>query len=179
MRRSEAKNERHVIVVSGENTPRNQRHELFDAYHDSRYIVSHDRRKIVSLTEKGENRVYRLVNDAIHELVVMRVDGGIFSDSKNTKCDYGIYTHERILVLVELKGADYSHALEQLDTTVDEMIARPQLHVGKLYGRVVLSKTRIPNTLTSKEMALKRKLKRYNGSLAKATKLIEERISAL
>ena len=151
-------NKSKAIVKSSDQTPKNQRHEVYDAYHDESYIITHDRCKIVALKEKGENRVYRLINDLNHELMVLKVDGGIFQDSKSVKCDYAIYTQQRILILVELKGADYSHALEQLDTTIDEMISNKCIAVNKLCTRVVLSKDRIPNTLVSKEIALKRKL---------------------
>lgn len=179
MRRLDNPNNNHVIHRSGVNTPVSERHEVYDAYHDDSYILSHDCRKVVSLTDKGEDRVYRLINDVKRELVVMRVDGGIFNDSSNSKCDFGIYTQDRMLILVELKGAGYSHAVDQIDKTINEMIAKQRLHLGKLHARVVLSKTRVPNTLTSKEMALKRKLMPYGGTLAKGTRLIEERLSNL
>lgn len=165
-----------IIAVSRKDTCKTQRHDVFDAYHDSSYIKSHDRRKIVALTEKGENRVYRLINDLNHELVVMKVDGGIFNDSSNQKCDYAIYTQERILILIEIKGSDYSHAIDQLDTTINEMILSRQLNLNKLHTRVVLSKARIPNILLTKERILKRKLIKYNGSHEKSTRLFEERL---
>ena len=95
-----------IIAESNENTPRQERHEVYDTYHDKSYIISHDYRKIVSLSEKGENRVYRLLNDANHELVIMRVDGGIFNDSSCIKSDIAIYSQERIIIFIELKGAN-------------------------------------------------------------------------
>lgn len=179
MKRTDICDGKRLIVESGEKTLKSERHEVYDAYHDESYIISHDCRKIVSLSEKGENRVYRLMNDVGHELVVMRVDGGIFDDSTNSKCDFAIYSEKRILILVELKGADYSHALDQLDVTINEMIAKRQIGINKLYTRVVLSKSRIPNTMTSKEIALKRKLKRYGGSHEKQTRLMQEKLSCL
>jgi len=179
MHRIEDADNKLIIVESDENTPCDKRHPVYDAFHDKSYIISHDCRKIVSLSEKGENRVYRLLNDPNHELVVMRVDGGIFNDSSSIKCDYAIYSQDRILILVELKGSDYPHALEQIDATINEMISKRHLKLSKLHTRVVLSKTRIPNTLISKEMALKRKLMAYHGTLVKATRLIEEKLSNL
>ena len=179
MKRTDISNNKHIIVVSTDKTPKNERHDVYDAYHDESYILTHDCRNVVTLKEKGENRVYRLINDANHELVVIKVDGGIFNNSTSLKCDFAIYSQERRLLLIELKGGDYNHALEQLDTTINEMIVKPQIGISKLYTRVVLSKARIPNTLTSKEMALKKKLKRYGGTHEKSTRFMEEKLSNL
>lgn len=170
---------KHIIVKSEGNMQKDKRYEVYDAYHDKCYIVYQDCRKIVVINDKGEDRVYRLNNDAGHELLVLHVDGGIFKDSVNKKCDFAVYTQERILILIELKGADYSQALDQLNATIIEMIEKPMIKVGRLHARVVLSKTKIPNILTSKEIAFKKRLKGYGGNLKRGTRQIEERLSDL
>ena len=80
------------------------------------------------------------------------------------KCDYGIYTEEGWLFLIELKGKDLEHALDQLNNTISILIKRPNIKVKKLNARVVLSRVSVPRLFTSKENRLKQLLyKSYGG----------------
>lgn len=151
---------------------------FFQAYHDNGYILRHDCSKEVSLREPGENRTYELHNKSGKEIVVYKVDGGLINDENVLKCDNGIYTENDWLFLIELKGADLNHALDQINNTIDILLKRPNKKVKKLNARIVLSKVSIPRISASKENKLKQLLhKSYGGgNYKKQSRLLEDTI---
>ena len=83
-------------------------------------------RKVVSTAEKGKRYVLQ-VNDS-KESVVYQVDGQIIT--AGSKCDKMVLVKEDssnwIQIFVELKGVDVHHAIEQLETTLqNEMLKHP------------------------------------------------------
>lgn len=151
---------------------------FFQAYHDNGYILRQDCSKEVSLREPGENRTYKLHNKSGKELVVYRIDGGLINDENVLKCDNGIYTENDWLFLIELKGADLNHALDQINSTIDILLKRPNKKVKKLNARIILSKVSIPRISASKENKLKQLLhKSYGGgNYQKQSRLLEDTI---
>lgn len=148
-----------------------------EKYNDKTYIISQDKRRIVSLKDHGESRKYVGRNPGKLELSVFRVDNGICKSSKpgDQKCDYAIYTGNDNLYLIELKGADYSKAIDQLNCTVKELLSEDIEGLKAVFARVVLSKTNVPQTLKTKEKKLMTLLKKkYKGSLLKKTKEMTE-----
>lgn len=151
---------------------------FFQKYHDGGYVLSHDRRPNVVLKDKGAARLYNLLNDLNKELVCYRVDGGLISSKDVSKCDFGIYSEDDLLVLVELKGADYNKALEQLLSTIDILLRNPSIPVSKVCTRVVLSRARVPDVLVTKEKKLKLMIEReYRGNHSKCTRQMDETLS--
>lgn len=151
---------------------------FFQAYHDNGYILRHDCSKEASLREPGENRTYKLHNKFGKEIVVYKVDGGLINDENVLKCDNGIYTENDWLFLIELKGTDLNHALDQINNTIDILLKRPNKKVKKLNARIVLSKVSIPRISASKENKLKQLLhKSYGGgNYKKQSRLLEDTI---
>ena len=156
----------------------NDKWRFYQAYHDGNYIKSHDARKKVVLKERRESREYHLQNNSEQELVVYKIDGGIIEDNTLLKCDFGIYTERDILYLIELKGADYIHAIKQIQSTIDILLEKPNISVKQLNARIVLSKYRSPAILSTEEKKLNRLLKtKYgNGTINRQTRKMEERI---
>lgn len=149
--------------------------QFYELYHDDKYIKSHDTRKTVVLKEPKESREYRLINNSEKDLVVYAIDGGLICRKDISKCDFAIYTEDRVLFLIELKGAEYTHAIEQLLSSVELLIVRPQVHVDVLNARVVLSKMRVPDILSTTEKKLIANLKKYGrGALCKKCRKYEE-----
>lgn len=151
--------------------------KITDKYAEVHYIVSADQRKILSLKDKGESRKYIADNSNQLFLTVYRVDNGIFNASQvgNRKCDYAIYTATDNLYLIELKGGDYASSIEQLMNTIRQMLTPEVQKPRSVQARVVLSKTKVPAFLETKEKMLKALLKKqYNGSLQKATREMKE-----
>lgn len=143
---------------------RTKNDSFYSSYHDDSYILRHDCSKEISLREPKENRLYKLHNKSGKEIVVYKIDGGLINNLNVMKCDYGIYTEEGWLFLIELKGKDLEHALDQLNNTISILIKRPNIKVKKLNARVVLSRVSVPRLFTSKENRLKQLLyKSYGG----------------
>lgn len=149
---------------------------FFSAYNDKRYIQSHDERKIVVLREPKESREYRLENKSSKEVVVYQIDGGIITSNDVQKCDFGVFTEDNILFLVELKGADYIHALEQIISTVGLLLVRPAIQVVRLNARIVLSKVSVPAIMSSQEKKLLAIVKSKGGNLIKQSRVLKETI---
>lgn len=182
-----AKNPLVILTLAEQKGCENPREfPLYEEYHDS-YIDSHDRRSKVRLKDSGEARVYYLNNDIQKELVVYQIDGGIFDSTEkgNIKCDFGIYTEDELLILVELKGGDYKHAIEQLTNTTKSLGLNGSNKIKKLLARTVLSNGRkVPNVTETDLAALKRLIAKYNKGfkkeyIDKATSKMEEPLSKI
>lgn len=151
---------------------------FFQAYHDGSCILHHDCRKDVPLREPKENRMYRLHNNSAKEIVVYKIDGGVINNDKVLKCDNGIYTEDDWLVLIELKGANLDHALDQINSTINILLKQRSIKVKKLNVRIVLSKVSVPRISASKENKLKQLLyKSYGGGdYKKQSRTLEDAI---
>lgn len=136
---------------------------FFKAYHDSKFILRHDNSKNVPLRQKRESTVYRLDNKSQKEVVVYKIDGGLIVNNNGKKCDYGIYTEDDMLFLIELKGDDLNYALKQINQSINILLEQPNIKVKKLSVRIVLSKVRTPEILESEEKKLKQKLHKLYG----------------
>ena len=151
---------------------------FYQAYHEESYILRHDCSKEVSLREQGENRTYRFHNKSIKETVVYEIDGGLINNNSVLKCDYGIYTEDDLLFLIELKGEDLDQALDQINSTINILLKKTNIKVKKLNARIVLSKVSVPRIYASKENKLKQLLhKSYGGGdYKKQSRVLEDTI---
>ena len=151
---------------------------FFQAYHDGSSILRHDCSKDVPLREPKEKRVYRLRNRSGKDIVVYKIDGGVISNDEVLKCDNGIYTEDDWLFLIELKGADLEHALDQINSTINILLKQPNIKVKRLNARIVLSKVCVPRISASKENKLKQLLhKSYGGGdYKKQSRTLEDTI---
>lgn len=141
---------------------------FYEDYHDSSYIESHDTRRTVSLKEHGESRKYSLHNDIEKELVVYKIDDGILKgkEAGDNKCDYGIYTENELLILIELKGGDYKKAIQQITNTTQLLGLNGTNKIKRLLARAVLSNGRkVPNVTESDLARLKHLISKYNGGI--------------
>lgn len=160
---------------------------LYEEYHDSSYIKSHDNRQTISLAEKGEKSQYYLHNDINKELVVYQIDGGIFDSTArgDNKCDYGIYTEDELLILVELKGGNYKKAIKQLTNTTTLLGLNGSNKIKKLLARTVLTNGKsVPNITNTDIAKLKQLITKYNKGfkneyIDKATLKLEETLSGM
>lgn len=151
---------------------------FYEAYHDTSYILRHDCSKNVPLREPKENRTYRLFNKSGKEIIVYKIDGGIINNDEVLKCDNGIYTEDDLLILIELKGEDLNHALDQINSTINILLKQPNIKVKKLNVRIVLSKVSVPRISASKENKLKQLLRKFygGGDYKKQSRTLEDTI---
>ena len=66
------------------------------------------------MEDKGEHRKYIGINTTQQRIVVYRVDDGIIKSKEQNKCDFAFWTEKDDVYFVELKGGDYSRALQQI-----------------------------------------------------------------
>ncbi len=130
----------------------------FYQYHD-KTCIEYQGCGNVSASESG--RKYSIDNKSKKEIVKYKIDGGLINDDNEIKCDYGFYTEDNVLYLVELKGGDYGHAIDQIINTVKKLVKEPKIILSKLNARVVISKARPPELRSSNEQKLKRLLDSY------------------
>lgn len=145
-----------------------------EKYADADYIRSNDDRPIVVVEEN--KRKYRGENVNSQRVVVYRIDGGIIKDQDVSKCDFAVYaTASKNVYFVELKGRDFSHAIEQLLSTIRQLVVS-ELDLGSVHARIVLSKVSNPDVRSSNRLALDRLLKRWSGELFYGSKEFSEQL---
>ena len=157
----------HIISTLEEqkNTEYPKHYEFYENYHDSSYIEFHGIKSNVKLKEPRESRKYSLCNDIKKDLVVYKIDGGLFKSQAigDTKCDYGIYTEDELLILVELKGGNYKKAVQQITNTTKLLGLNGSNKIKRLIARTVLSNGRkVPNITERDLAALKQLISKYN-----------------
>ena len=147
-----------------------------EAYTEDVYILSSDRRETIKFKEPREKRKY--IAENIHKKLVYRykVDDGIITSKALPKCDFAFYVEDDRVYFIEMKGSDYNHAIDQIDSTITILLERPQLTVASVNARVVLSKARTPDMKTIREKRLNARLKKMNGTLVKRTSELIETI---
>lgn len=74
----------------------------------------------------------------------------------------------------ELKGSDYSQALDQIKKTLDCLLTPDLDNLHSVNGRVVLSKTKVPATLETKEKKMMLLLGKLGGTLKKKSREFRE-----
>lgn len=146
--------------------------EFYKKHPDASCIRIDDNRSTVVLKDAREPRKYIAQNIRKKGIVVYQIDGGLLKDATQLKCDYALLTEDNHLYLVELKGSDYPHALEQIIHTIQ--VLEPEVNL--LNARVVLSKVRVPGLRVTQEVKLQNLLSRYHGDLKKKAVELEEKI---
>lgn len=150
--------------------------KFYEVYTDHGYIESDGQHSIVQASDKGSPCKWKGLNNKKKRVIKYRVDGGIITSMAESKCDYAVYVEGDAIYLIELKGANYNHALEQIDATLDKLIKTPGIETSSVNGRIVLTRGRVPGIKYSKEASLEKKLKKLNGSLDSKTRIFEEEI---
>ena len=150
--------------------------KFYEVYTDPGYIESDGQHSIVQASDKGSPCKWKGLNNKKKRVIKYRVDGGIITSMAESKCDYAVYVEGDAIYLIELKGANYNHALEQIDATLDKLIKTPGIETGSVNGRIVLTRGRVPGIKYSKEASLEKRLKKLNGSLDSKTRIFEEEI---
>lgn len=132
-------------------------------------VDSVDQRSKVACEENRKK--YILDNTQKRTVISYKMDGGIIVMDKTVlpetvKCDYlyVINGEKKEAILIELKGTDIAHSLEQINGTLDQFRAFFE-NMSHVYGRAVVASS-TPNLLTNPHyVKLKKKLIRYKGNL--------------
>lgn len=175
------KNKSNNTPISVEQIITKNSHPFFSDYNEDRYIKSHGKNERIVVEEK--KRKYSLTNDLQKEIIVYHIDNGLITEKEkgDKKCDFGIYTEDELLILVELKGADYEQAVCQILNTTRELgITKGSKKIKKLLARVVLSKgLNVPGLRSSELTQLTQLLKQFNGNILAKSRVLEETLSKI
>jgi len=137
----------------------NQHNKITDS-NDYPFYQYHDKKCIEyqgcgNVSASENDRKYIIVNKSKKEVVKYKIDGGLINDEEEIKCDYGFYTEDDVLFLVELKGGNYSHAINQIINTIQLLIKNPKIKISKINARIVASRVSKPEMRSSSEKKLK------------------------
>lgn len=129
---------------------------------------------IISLSEN--KRTYQLENKSHRCIHSYRIDNGIITSQNVSKCDYAIFIDTNYLILIELKGVDISHAIDQIENTINTLIRNNGVSVNRIDARIVISRGPNPKIIASKQQRLEKLLLKYHGHLNYREKKLLESI---
>ena len=129
-----------------------------------------EKRKIVTLEER-KGRKYIATNVSNSTLTLYTIDGCVVKTGN--RCDFLLVKEKTDSYFIELKGSDLGHAVEQIDTTINQLADEL---LGNVHGRIVLSRAKTPDLKSSSLIKLELKLKRLGGSLKKQVNQLEENV---
>ncbi|MBR4625560.1 MAG: hypothetical protein IKO56_08525 [Alphaproteobacteria bacterium] len=148
-------NQKQTRQVQNENT--NDNEMTFDKHYVN--CIEYQGCGNSSASESG--RKFVIENRSKIKILKYKIDGGLINDDNEIKCDYGFYTANDVLYLVELKGSDYGHAIDQIINTIKLLLKKPHINVAKVNSRIVVSKITQPELCSSNEKKLKIMLDEY------------------
>ncbi len=133
-----------------------------------------DKRKFFIAEEN--KRKYVLNNVSQQRICKIKIDKGIIQDMNKNKCDYAfLVCAQKQLILVELKGTNFLHAVQQIISTIDLFAAK--IRGESISARIVLSKVDVPRLKNNpKFLKLKKIIKSRNGDFKYASRLLEDTI---
>ena len=131
-----------------------------------------DNRKICNAIEN--KRKYELINISLKKVCKIKIDGGYIDDTTVNKCDYGfLICDDNHILLVELKGVDFIHAIEQIYTTI--LLKRNEFNSFKVSARIVLTKMNVPNIQNNpKFLKLKKVITQKDGDIKYKSRVLSE-----
>lgn len=100
----------------------------------------------------------------------IRIDGSLIRENV-MKCDYGLWVDDGKMILIELKGSDVVHALEQLSNTHRILLENYKGWQFRYWYRIVSAKVSKPNLISRTKTM--RKLQGIDVKI-KSRRLVEE-----
>lgn len=136
-------------------------------------LKSFDNRKNISVSENKKK--YLLHNSDGNLIAVFHVDGGMIQGNDVLRCDNLILDVIGMkAIFVELKGTDLSHALVQINSTID-MLKSDVAEYSKCARIVTSNRTNVPNIKANPNY-----IKLYKKADVKITaNLLEENLNNL
>lgn len=132
-----------------------------------------ERQPIIVSRDVGTKREHRAINKNICRVTQYKVDGDVTRDT-SIRCDYLVMNDDlKEAYLIELKGSDIEHALEQLEATAKRF--QNELREYFVKYRIVCSRARTQAIYGSKCKKFKQKHSR-SGEFVCRENLIEEQI---
>ena len=122
-------------------------------------------------TGYGKETVFRLINEKKKIVDKYIVDDCLLKNyTRDEKCDFLFRVEsDKIVYLVECKGADILKAISQIDSTLKKL--SDSISGNTIKGRIVSTKVYAPDIRSRSYSSLREKL---NGDLIVKNKIIEE-----
>ena len=134
-------------------------------------LCKEKRQKIIVSKDKGSPCVHPAVNVDSNLVRQYRIDGDLITDKTTVRCDYLVLNDEKEnAYLIELKGKNILHALEQLENT--EKMLREELKSYTFWFRIVSHS----NTHAVRSSEYTKFSRRWGGRVKAATDKMEENI---
>lgn len=122
------------------------------------------------ITSSENKKTHKLYNDNLNEIYQFKVDGDIVTDD-SIRCDYIVENAtNKILYIIELKGSDLKHAVEQIEATINRFSTSIRNYC--LYPRIVCKS----NTHKIEDSLIIRFKKKYANKYIIQNPIIEEHI---
>ena len=84
------------------------------------------------------------INSKNRDLHHVKIDGCYILDQTKKKCDFLLLDKQKkSAYFIELKGKDVKSAIEQIDSTIEEM--KKEVKEFERYCRIILSRYSVPN----------------------------------
>lgn len=132
-----------------------------------------ERQPIIVSKDTGTNRQHRAINKNTCRVSKYKIDGDVISDASR-RCDYIVMNDDcKEAYLIELKGSDIEHALDQLEATAKRF--QNELREYYVKYRIVCSRAKTQAIYGSKYKKFKQKYSR-SGEFICRENLIEEQI---
>lgn len=101
-----------------------------------------------------------------------RIDGCLISDD-GAKCDYLLLNcDKKSSYFIELKGSDLIRAVEQIDRSIDILIA--SINDFRINARIVLTRVNTIDLRNTKYLRLEKRIKNLGGNLKKQSRQMTE-----
>ncbi len=137
--------------------------------HDS---LCKDRQRLIVSSEKRSKHIAE--NDRGALVRQYKIDGDVITGKDTDKCDYAVLNDDRkAAYLIELKGSDLLHAMEQLEKT--RALLMPSLKEYQFYYRIVFSGSATHSVNMSEYYSWQKKCGQVNGCFVAQMKRVRMR----
>jgi len=100
------------------------------------------------VTVKERKCKFTLENPSKTHICRIRIDGCVVQDQDTRKCDYLVLVCEnKAAYFVELKGCDFSRAVDQLTRTIEDFRKNYECGEARIFARAVLTRPPLPGAI--------------------------------
>lgn len=130
-----------------------------------------ERQPIIVSRDVGTKREHRAINKNICRVSKYKIDGDVIRDT-SIRCDYLVMNDDfKEAYLIELKGSDIEHALEQLEATANRL--QNELRAYYVKYRIVCSRARTQAIRSNKYKRFQQKHNRPNEFICRENQIEE------
>lgn len=131
-----------------------------------------ERQSVIVSKDQGQKRLHRAKNSEKCKVSQYRIDGNVIQ-GESIRCDYLVMNDDKAdAYLIELKGSDIEHALDQLEETSRRL--QKELRSYTVKYRIVASRARTQAINSSKYKKFRRKYAQKGEFICKEGEIEED-----